>query len=395
MANAFGVNLVASVTGDAGLGVTARNVARMLERHDVPFTILDVRHPWGAAVQVPQMQGRLARSLAEASHPVNLFVLQIPMYLALDRAVPGLQLGGRLNVASMWWEATALPPAWVDPLSRFDAVLAGSRFLFEVLANGLALTPVIHAPHPLELPGEIRPSRERFGLPPAATLFAVSFDPMSDPVRKNPLGPIRAFRTAFPPQVTDVGLAVRMNHVGEKPAQSLLAAMREAAAGDARIRFLTDPMPYEDVLAFYASCDAYVSLHRGEGLGLALLESMALGRPVIATAWSGNTSFMDWRNGCPVRYRMARVAGRVSFLQPGFIGRHAHWADPVVEDAVAWMRRLHEDPDGRRALGERARAAFDEHQRAARGRGWIDEIEALWRAREFLPLAQGKLSASA
>ena len=388
----FGLNLVASVSGDAGLGVTARSIAFELQRHAVPFTIVDVRHPWGGELAVPGLEAHMARSPADAQHPVNLYVLQLPTYLA--GLAPEIVGRGRLHVASMWWEATALPPPWVEALSRFDAVLAGSEFLAQVLANGLLLTPVIQAPQALELPPGITPARARFGLPEGATVFALSFDPMSDIARKNPVGAIRAFRGAFARSVEDVVLAIRVHHGGEPQAARALEAMRAAAEGDPRVRFLMEPMDYREVLSFYASCDAYVSLHRGEGLGLGLLEAMALGKPVVATAWSGNTSFMDWRSSCPVRYRTERVAGTLPFLQSAFVGRNARWADPVLEDAAAWMRRLHAEPEWRRALGERARAAFEEHQRRARDRRWVDEIEALWRAREYLPAVSGKLSFS-
>ena len=48
-----------------------------------------------------------------------------------------------------------------------------------------------------------------------------------------------------------------------------------------------------------SSCDAYVSLHRSEGIGLTIAEAMGLGKPVIATGWSGNTDFMDVSNAFP------------------------------------------------------------------------------------------------
>ena len=387
----FGVNLVASLSGDSGLGVTARNFALALQRHRVPFSVVDVRHPWGDALPVRGLEAPAVRP-EDARFPINLFALQIPMYPELRKSLPALFVPGRFHAASMWWEASALPPAWVEDLSRFDAVLAGSEFLVQVLAAGLALTPIIHVPHPLALPDGVRASRERFTLPDDATVFGLSFDPHSDSMRKNPVGAIQAFRMAFEPGIADAMLAVRVHHGAREVVPPVLAAMRRAAGDDPRIRFLIDPLGYDDVLAFYASCDAYVSLHRGEGLGLGMLESMALGRPVIATGWSGNMSFMDYSSACPVRYRMVRAIGAKAFTQPGFLGKQARWAEPVLEDAAAWMRRLHDDRQLRESLGRRAREAFAAHQSRAWDRRWIDELESLWRAQAFLPRAAGKHS---
>lgn len=47
--------------------------------------------------------------------------------------------------------------------------------------------------------------------------------------------------------------------------------------------------------------DCYTSLHRSEGFGLRMAEAMALGKPTIATAYSGNLDFMTAENSylCP------------------------------------------------------------------------------------------------
>ena len=52
-----------------------------------------------------------------------------------------------------------------------------------------------------------------------------------------------------------------------------------------------------------AACDCYVSLHRSEGLGLTMAEAMAVGKPVVATAWSGNLDFMsdETRTSCAMQ----------------------------------------------------------------------------------------------
>ena len=53
--------------------------------------------------------------------------------------------------------------------------------------------------------------------------------------------------------------------------------------------------------------DVYVSLHRSEGFGLVMAESMYVGTPVIATDWSGNTEFMNSDTACMVGYDMIEL----------------------------------------------------------------------------------------
>ena len=45
-----------------------------------------------------------------------------------------------------------------------------------------------------------------------------------------------------------------------------------------------------------AGCDCYASLHRSEGFGITMAEAMLLGKPVIATGYSGNLDFMRPEN---------------------------------------------------------------------------------------------------
>ena len=59
--------------------------------------------------------------------------------------------------------------------------------------------------------------------------------------------------------------------------------------------------------ALLARADCYVSLHRSEGFGLTLAESMALGTPVIATGYSGNTDFTTPHNSYLVDWTPTRV----------------------------------------------------------------------------------------
>jgi glycosyltransferase involved in cell wall biosynthesis len=129
-----------------------------------------------------------------------------------------------------------------------------------------------------------------------------------------------------------------------------------AARGDARIIVRDDLLEARHLRALQACCDACVSLHRCEGFGLLTAEAMLMGKPVIATGYSGNMEYMTPANSCLVDYRLVPVgAGDYPHAQG------QRWAEPDIADAARHMRALYGD----RALGHRLgdRAAADMHAR--------------------------------
>jgi len=83
---------------------------------------------------------------------------------------------------------------------------------------------------------------------------------------------------------------------------------------------------------------------------------MALGKPVIATDWSGSTDFLDASCGLPVPYRLVPAQDpRGVFEAPG-----AMWAEADIGAAAAALRALRADAGLRAALGGAARVAVAE-----------------------------------
>jgi len=109
-------------------------------------------------------------------------------------------------------------------------------------------------------------------------------------------------------------------------------------------------MSRDELFGLQSVVDSYVSLHRSEGFGLGLAESMSLGKPVIGTAYSGNMEFMDASNSCLVGYRLVDVQTGEYPYPAGQV-----WADPDLDQAAYHMRRLVEDPGYAAELGRRAR----------------------------------------
>jgi glycosyltransferase involved in cell wall biosynthesis len=174
----------------------------------------------------------------------------------------------------------------------------------------------------------------------------VSFNLASSFARKNPFAAIAAFRGAFGDRPDRI-LVLKIGHPEHAPADfARLAQMVRAP----NIRLETQTLPPEDRHALTACADIVLSLHRGEGFGLVLAEAMLLGKPVIATGWSGNTDFMDATNAALVSYRLVPARDDRSVYR-------GLWAEPDVAEAATLLRRLADDADLRRNLGERARAS--------------------------------------
>ena len=164
--------------------------------------------------------------------------------------------------------------------------------------------------------------------------------------RKNPMALIRAFGEAFGP-LDDVRLVIKTSFGEQHPEHfATLAGLAKAA----NVVLINASYSRDETLSLIAACDAYVSLHRSEGLGLSLAEAMLLARPVVATRYSGNLEFMDDANSLLVDCTLPSLTREA----PPY-ARGQRWAEPSVAQAAAHMRRLYDDREFARDLGEWAR----------------------------------------
>ena len=53
--------------------------------------------------------------------------------------------------------------------------------------------------------------------------------------------------------------------------------LKAIAAQDDRIHIIEGTLPRPDLMALYAACDVFLSLHRAEGFGRGLAEALQLG----------------------------------------------------------------------------------------------------------------------
>jgi len=114
--------------------------------------------------------------------------------------------------------------------------------------------------------------------------------------------------------------------------------------------FIQQNLDANDLGALYAAADCFVSLHRAEGLGLGMLTAMSLGKPVIATNYSGNVDFTKDDNSFLVDFQRVPIG-----TTDGPYEGYQFWAEPNVTTAARHMRVVH--TDGREAARRGAKAA--------------------------------------
>jgi len=208
----------------------------------------------------------------------------------------------------------------------------------------------------IELPRFVPRARAQLGVPEDRFVFLYMFDMYSTFARKNPLAVIRAYREAFAPS-EPVHVVIKVNNAqGDVASFELLK--REAAKGGVTI--LSERLSRPDVYALVDACDAYVSLHRSEGYGLSLAEAMGLGKPTIGTGYSGNLDFMDDDCAALIDAELVPVEHG-----EGVYASSARWADPDLDQAAAWMRRLVDEPALAAHLGAAGRAKMERQPSAA------------------------------
>lgn len=377
----FGFNIIGMASANLGLGLTTREIARVLMARGYPVCILDLDAGHGRSGKNLEFSYITVSPDAELPYAINLFVEGAHILPQFALHPPrNMVVEGRLNVGFIWWDLTVLPEHLRLGLEFFDVLLSGSEFVQSTMANYVPRIPILFAEHPMRLPSGIQSNRHHLGLPEEAFVVGMGFDPHSDPARKNPFAAVEAFCLAFPREL-DRHLVIKMSSskgVSQKM-RALIDQMQALIRGDTRIHLIEETLPYAELLSLYASCDVFISLHRSEGLGLVPLEAMLLGKPVVATAWSGNLSYMNYQNACLVAHDLIPVQDDSDFYGPTTLGIQGHWADPRPEHAAAWLRKLADDPEFRTRMGQRAQADARAYQLRAEQAAFADEIAAIWK----------------
>ena len=256
---------------------------------------------------------------------------------------------GKYNIGFWFWETDIVPSQWHYAYDLVDEIWVASDFNHALFSQSCDL-PVIKMPTAIEVKPSLTSDQAKafFNLS-GKFVFLSCFDFNSSLKRKNPQGVIEAFQKAFPDN-NNVCLVFKTQHAAGREDRDALE-FRKLISEDSRIISIDQAMTTLEMANLKNACDCYVSLHRSEGFGLNIAESMALGKPVIATHYSGNLDFTKPNNSYLVDYKIIS-------MQPGdyyCATDSMHWAEPDLDHAIVHMKAVYSDFDRAIAVGEQSK----------------------------------------
>jgi len=365
-ARPFGVNLFGHTRSRSGIGEDVRMAAKVLTEAGIPYVVRDM--PTGPAM--PEEEDHSEESGSYLPYAINLFCMT-----AESTAAAMMRIGRHVsreyyNVGYWPWELPEMPPAWRHMYDLVDEIWASSRYTRDAFVRS-ASVPVHLVPFSIGLEETTGLQRADFGLPDDQFLFGFAFDGLSGFARKAPMGPVQAFLKAFPDRQEKVGLVIKGLRTEGDPKW---ADLTNYVAGDPRVHFITTSMPRPELLDLWRAIDCFVSLHRCEGFGRNIAETMALGKPVVVTAHSGNMDFTVAETAALVPCDLRPVEqGEYPF------GAGQLWADPDLDRAAAQMRKIADQRDWATWLGERARNfVLERYTVGAVHREWHQRLRAAY-----------------
>ena len=334
-----GVNILSHFCYSSGLRQAALATKKSLENCGVGTSCRDV------PVDVASRTGERTDWLGLEIYPITLLTnAPTPHFVTAYERSGLFRRNNVYRIAYWYWELETIPEDWVQLAPLINEIWAPTEFIAAAMRARMPV-PVYQMAPGVEI-GEVeRIPRATLGIPEDHCVFLFAFDLHSQIRRKNPHAVIRAFQQAFTPN-DKVTLVIKASG-GERTPD--LAELEQIARG-ANIVLIHRLFSRSASLGLIQLCDCFVSLHRSEGFGLGMAEAMSLGKPVIATNYSGNLDFMNSGNSMLVDFRRVEITENHGNYTKGNF-----WAEPSVDQAATYMRQVFEDRAAASILGAHAK----------------------------------------
>jgi len=335
-----GYNVFGFFSKITGISEVARAFTNSLIEKNEPFVMLDYYEPSHKRISEKEERYYYDYYYKPFIYDKNILMVDWRMLHNIIEKSPKI-LKNKKNIVAFWWEFETGFEEKIYILNEFDEVYVFSDFIKEILNRlenrDFKVTKIKYPFYKnwkiIESPGQVR---KKYGIENKFCFF-FNFNYASGFRRKNPVATLQALHEEFPHQ-KDVVYFVKANRIMgvEDAYNEFIEKIKELGLED-RVVIHDEPLSRDGFMTLLNAMDCYISLHRGEGLGLGILEAYALKKPVIATNYGGNTEYMDNPLGYPVDYKLIPADDDFEVYRDV-----KKWAEPDISAARSFMREVYE-----------------------------------------------------
>mgnify|MGYP003388122235 CR=1 FL=1 len=339
----------------SGYGVHSRQVARwLIEKSNASQIDLVCQctnwgtTPWKLDENLDSgLIGEIMKHSRSVNHKFDVSI-QIQLPNEWDTKLGSYNVGITAGV-----ETDICNPSWVDSINKMDLVIVPSEFTKKTFINsGKVTTPIKVIPESFidEILEEDLADPFTFTSDFNFLIFGqlTSTNPQDD--RKNIFNTVKTICDTFKND-DDVGIILKTNGGrGTKidrlniknQFESLVDSVRQGPFP--KITILHGDLSPKEVASLYRNkkVKCLVSMTRGEGYGLPLLEAAASGLPVIVTGWSGHTDFLKGDGYLKLKYSLVPVSK--SRIDKNIFVDGSKWAEPDVKSTIESLSKFRKYP---------------------------------------------------
>src|SRR5262249_51380668 len=203
-----GVNLIGYIKAETGLGEAMRGLASACDAADIAFDIYNYEYGNPSRMGDETWAHKITQ---HPGQPINILHINADLTPGVRQALPYTLFAGRYTIGYWTWELPEFPDTWLESFHYVNEVWVPSRFVQESVTPKSPV-PVLRIPYTVGRKDLPYLDRRYFSLRAGAFLFLMMYDIHSIEARKNPQGAIAAFKQAFAPDDTQVGLVIKVNN---------------------------------------------------------------------------------------------------------------------------------------------------------------------------------------
>lgn len=349
----FGINLIGYFNNVIGVAQVARNFCKNSLYSSLPISIDVVDSQVHHRISREEESFYAKYKCKESRLKNNFIFINADVIEDYKKHFPA-KLEGKKNYGIWWWEFDDYFP-FISAFNVVDELIVFTDFiriaLEKVAPENFKINKI---PYPFikDWDGLIDRNeiRNKYNINEKDFVFIFNFDFLSSYERKNPQAILRAFHLAFKDKVNDVKLLFKVNNsdLQNDDYKNFIQLIDDLNIIE-YVLIINESLSRNEMISLINSSDCYISLHRSEGLGLGMLESMSLGLPVIATSFGGNLEFMNEKNSCLVNFDKVEVKENFGPYKKGWL-----WAEPDINHASLYMYKLYNDSEYRMKISQEA-----------------------------------------